>query len=168
MDLRPKHSQRRAISPVLATVILIAITLIAAIAVAGFVFGLFGSFTSSASVSEIGSNFAAGGTTAALALPGAAPYCGTTPPGSGYYLEFTNTGTANTAIDSVSLSYGGSTASVTINNPSANCIAKAGAQEYVYFTALEVGGAAAASGQRYSGSASLGNGGSVSYTGTFQ
>jgi len=42
---------RKAISPVLATVILIAITLIAAIAIAGFVFGLFGSFTSSAQVS---------------------------------------------------------------------------------------------------------------------
>ncbi|MGD0397245.1 MAG: archaellin/type IV pilin N-terminal domain-containing protein [Nitrososphaerales archaeon] len=42
--------KRKAISPVLATVILIAITLIAAIAVAGFVFGLFGSFTSSATV----------------------------------------------------------------------------------------------------------------------
>jgi len=40
--------RRRAISPVLATVILIAITLIAAIAIAGFVFGLFGTFTSSA------------------------------------------------------------------------------------------------------------------------
>jgi len=44
-------SRRKAISPVLATVILIAITLIAAIAIAGFVFGLFGSFTSSAQVS---------------------------------------------------------------------------------------------------------------------
>jgi len=40
--------RRRAISPVLATVILIAITLIAAIAIAGFVFGLFGTFTSGA------------------------------------------------------------------------------------------------------------------------
>jgi len=45
------HARRKAISPVLATVILIAITLIAAIAIAGFVFGLFGSFTSSAQVS---------------------------------------------------------------------------------------------------------------------
>jgi len=42
--------RRRAISPVLATVILIAITLIAAIAIAGFVFGLFGTFTSSANL----------------------------------------------------------------------------------------------------------------------
>ena len=45
--------KRKAISPVLATVILIAITLIAAIAVAGFVFGLFGSFTSSATVQVV-------------------------------------------------------------------------------------------------------------------
>jgi len=46
------HRRRKAISPVLATVILIAITLIAAIAVAGFVFGLFGTFTKGANVSS--------------------------------------------------------------------------------------------------------------------
>jgi len=51
MTLRIPTKKRKAISPVLATVILIAITLIAAIAIAGFVFGLFGSFTSSAQVS---------------------------------------------------------------------------------------------------------------------
>ena len=42
------YKSRKAVSPVLATVILIAVTLIAAIAVAGFVFGLFGTFTGSA------------------------------------------------------------------------------------------------------------------------
>ena len=46
-----KKSNRKAISPVLATVILIAITLIAAIAIAGFVFGLFGTFTNTAQIS---------------------------------------------------------------------------------------------------------------------
>lgn len=46
MKIVQHGKKRKAISPVLATVILIAITLIAAIAVAGFVFGLFGSFTS--------------------------------------------------------------------------------------------------------------------------
>src|SRR5215469_4940709 len=46
-----KKQKKKAISPVLATVILIAITLIAAIAIAGFVFGLFGTFTSTAQVS---------------------------------------------------------------------------------------------------------------------
>jgi len=43
--------RRKAISPVLATVILIAITLIAAIAISGFVFGLFGTYTNVARVS---------------------------------------------------------------------------------------------------------------------
>ncbi len=50
---------RKAISPVLATVILIAITLIAAIAIAGFVFGLFGTFTSTAQVSATAVNCSA-------------------------------------------------------------------------------------------------------------
>jgi len=50
MEFR-RHRGRKAISPVLATVILIAITLIAAVAVGGFIFGLFGTFTSTAQVS---------------------------------------------------------------------------------------------------------------------
>ena len=41
---------RKGISPVLATVILVAVTLTAAIGVGGFVFGLFGTFTSTAEV----------------------------------------------------------------------------------------------------------------------
>ena len=53
MRITNSRKNRKAISPVLATVILIAITLIAAIAIAGFVFGLFGSFTSSAQVSAV-------------------------------------------------------------------------------------------------------------------
>ena len=43
--------KRTAVSPVLATVVLIAITLIAAIAIGGFVFGLMGTFTNTAVVS---------------------------------------------------------------------------------------------------------------------
>jgi len=48
--------RRKAISPVLATVILIAITLIAAIAIAGFVFGLFGTFTSGQNLQLVGTS----------------------------------------------------------------------------------------------------------------
>ncbi|MEM0120736.1 MAG: archaellin/type IV pilin N-terminal domain-containing protein [Thermoprotei archaeon] len=40
-----RKSGRRAISPVIATIILIAITIVIAIAVAGWVFGLFGSYS---------------------------------------------------------------------------------------------------------------------------
>ena len=54
MSERPSLSQfrsrRSAISPVLATVILIAITLVAGVAIAGFAFGLFGTLSQSANV----------------------------------------------------------------------------------------------------------------------
>jgi len=70
--------RRRAISPVLATVILIAITLIAAIAIAGFVFGLFGTFTSTARVQA------------------SVTSCSWTSPSETCNLILTNTGNANT------------------------------------------------------------------------
>jgi flagellin-like protein len=45
-----KIDTRRAISPVLATVILIAITLVAGVAIAGFAFGLFGTLGTTANL----------------------------------------------------------------------------------------------------------------------
>ena len=53
MSVTRRNARMRGISPVLATVILIAITLIAAIAISGFVFGLFGTFTNTARVEAI-------------------------------------------------------------------------------------------------------------------
>jgi flagellin-like protein len=47
---------RRGISEVLATVILIAITLVAGVAIAGFAFGLFGTLGSSANISVVGTS----------------------------------------------------------------------------------------------------------------
>jgi flagellin-like protein len=67
-----RRKNRKAISPVLATVILIAITLIAAIAIAGFVFGLFGSFTSSPQLTSAAvscGNVASAGAPAAVVTP---------------------------------------------------------------------------------------------------
>ena len=84
-----QRKNRKAISPVLATVILIAITLIAAIAIAGFVFGLFGSFTSSATVT--------GSVTSCLR---ATSVC---------TLSLANTGTANTAVSQASIVWAGQT-----------------------------------------------------------
>ena len=52
--MRVPTRSRKATSPVLATVILIAITLIAAIAISGFVVGLFGTLTSTAQVTCTG------------------------------------------------------------------------------------------------------------------
>jgi len=89
--------RRRAISPVLATVILIAITLIAAIAIAGFVFGLFGTFTSSANLqlSVVTCVHGAGGNAA----------------GDGYcLLDVTNTGGSSGSVTGCSI-YGTSSTS---------------------------------------------------------
>ena len=88
------RKNRKAISPVLATVILIAITLIAAIAIAGFVFGLFGSFTSSAQVSlHVSSCTNNGG------APGAQKEICT--------LSATNSGTSNAAFTACSIQVAG-------------------------------------------------------------
>ena len=82
-----RRKNRKAISPVLATVILIAITLIAAVAIAGFVFGLFGSFTSSAQVSA-----------QVTSCTGTTDTC---------IVVLTNTGTSNVAVTGCSVQVGG-------------------------------------------------------------
>ena len=87
-----QKKNRKAISPVLATVILIAITLIAAIAIAGFVFGLFGTFTSTAQVQA------------------SVTSCTYTAPNEVCSLVLTNSGNAATSTTgSCSLTYGGTT-----------------------------------------------------------
>jgi flagellin-like protein len=142
--------RRKAISPVIATVILIAITLIAAIAIAGFVFGLFGSFTSVARLAVTTTNLSSG----------------TTPTGT---ITIQNTGTANAAIDSISLVYGGVTYTYTYTTTTAPVVT-AGSS---YTLTLPLTGsspwalAAATSGETFSGSLAASNGGSISFTGTF-
>jgi len=95
--------RRKAISPVLATVILIAITLIAAIAIAGFVFGLFGTFTSSARLQLSVVNCYSGTTGAGNAATSS--YC---------VLAITNTGGASGSITACSL-YGATGISGTLS-----------------------------------------------------
>jgi len=139
--------RRKGISPVLATVILIAITLIAAIAIAGFVFGLFGSFTSSARV-EVSYASLAGGAA---------------PAGSVVAL---NTGTSNTNVNSMTLTYGGQTCAPAVTG--APVSVTAGAAPGVTLT-VTAGTCAAvpAHGQAYTGSLALSNGGQVPFSGVF-
>ena len=140
------HSQKRkAISPVLATVILIAITLIAAIAVAGFVFGLFGSFTSSARVQVSTSTLAHGITGSLLIL---------------------NTGTSNTNVNSMSLTYGGQTCAPVSNGGAALTIT-AGVAPGITDAVTAGACAAGTPGEAYSGILYLSNGAQVPFTGTF-
>ena len=145
--------RRKAISPVLATVILIAITLIAAIAVAGFVFGLFGSFTSTARVQVV--------------YPALSHTAG--PTGS---ITFENVGTSNTNVNSVSLTYAGATCSP-FSGPAANPAATAavtitaGATSVTVYIAPNTCTAPANAGIAFTGSAALSNGGQVPFSGTF-
>jgi flagellin-like protein len=141
------HNQKRkAISPVLATVILIAITLIAAIAVAGFVFGLFGSFTSSARVQV------------------STPSLSHTIAGT---LLVLNTGTSNTNVNSMSLTYGGQTCAPAITAPVPATITAGVAPGITLTVAAGACAAAAVAGEAYSGILYLSNGAQVPFTGQF-
>lgn len=102
--------KRRAISPVIATVILIAITLIAAIAIAGFVFGLFPGFTASAQVTQGTSNLSATklNTANVTNTGGFVAECFKTP-GAGSYVGLSNSGTGSTTVTAVSLILQGKT-----------------------------------------------------------
>jgi len=99
MNIEKVHRKnRKAISPVLATVILIAITLIAAVAIATFVFGIFGTSASPATLSIVSSSVScshatglctmnvANGGTAGGSITGAGPGLG-----SGAAVTFTST-----------------------------------------------------------------------------
>jgi len=139
--------RRKAISPVLATVILIAITLIAAIAIAGFVFGLFGSFTSTARV-----------TVNAVALTH-----GATPTGT---MTAYNSGTSNANANGITLTYGGQTCPAAITG--APVAITAGTAPGIPLT-ITAGSCSTASvaGQSFTGMLSMSNGAQVPFSGVF-
>jgi len=149
MRIQARTAKRKAISPVLATVILIAITLIAAIAVAGFVFGLFGSFTSTARVS--------------LAAPSISHGTGVTITGT---VVAYNSGSSNANANSATLTYGGQTCAATITG--APAVITAGLAPGTTLTVTGTAGCPASiSGQAFVGSLSLSNGAQVPFSGTF-
>lgn len=154
--------ERKAISPVIATVILIAITLIAAIAIAGFVFGLFGSFTSSAQVTATAS-LVASATSGALTTPSGLS-CATTTPASGSYVTAINSGTGSVSVTGVSITSGGSTVSATVATCSVGASGSGTATQYLALTV----GTTPAKGTQFTGSLSLSNGATVPFSGVFQ
>jgi len=146
MKIPTRIGKRKAISPVLATVILIAITLIAAIAIAGFVFGLFGTFTKTATVSA---------SVTSCVYNGAHEVC---------TLSAINSGTSNTLATSCSMTFGGVTVTgaLAFVAPSTSLTLTAGTTSYISCT----GGGDAGSGNAISGSMSTSNGGSVLFSGS--
>jgi flagellin-like protein len=163
MKIRYGTTRRRAITPIIATVLIIAVTLIAAVAIGGFVFGIFGSATSVAQVTVVG---------ASLSHPtsGSTPWastgvtCAASP--SGNYLQLTNTGTASTVASTMSITYGGSTYSTNFGNAGAACTVPSGGSLYITITAAGFP-ASATSGQQFTGFVVMSNGAQVVYTGVF-
>jgi len=148
MKLTHLAGKRKAISPVLATVILIAITLIAAIAIAGFVFGLFGSFTKTAQVSA--------SVTSCVWTAGTGEVC---------TLSMINSGTSNTNANACTMTYGGATYAGTVGGTtkltagttvSTTCTASSSAPT----SAVDAG-----AGTAIVGAVSTSNGGQVPWTG---
>ena len=138
--------KRKAISPVLATVILIAITLIAAIAIAGFVFGLFGSFTSTARVQA--------SVTSCTSPAANQQDCA---------LVLTNSGNANTTpTGSCSLTYGGHTYAGTTAVP----VITAGTSVSVTCHTANAAQPVATLGSQITGAVILTNGGNALFSGT--
>jgi len=142
-----QRKNRKAISPVLATVILIAITLIAAVAIAGFVFGLFGTFTSTAQVQA--------------SVTSCVPTTATTGPELCSVI-LTNSGNANAAVTGVcsltfgGKSYSGTTGAATVSaGSSASVVCSAGSAT-----------AYATSGSQITGSVILANGGNALFSAT--
>ena len=163
-----KNAQRKAISPIIATVLIIAVTLIAAVAIGGFVFGIFGTASQSAQVSVTGTSltaadFVATGTAGTVT-------CQTTVPATPY-LTLANTGTASAQVSSVTITWAGANNAYPLTAATTCQIGAAGsasATTYAHFIASPGVTSAPTIGASYSGSATLSNGAQVLFTGTWQ
>jgi len=160
---------RKGISPIIATVLIIAVTLIAAVAIGGFVFGIFGSSSSSAQVSVTAQNLIAtdnlaAGTTTTFACNVA---------GAANDLTLTNTGTAATTVTGVTVTWAGAVNSFT---PSTACTVAAagnagattnGNPISLNFPTTNKLSSNAVTGQSYTGTVTLGNGAVLLFSGTW-
>jgi flagellin-like protein len=163
-----KYAQRKAISPIIATVLIIAVTLIAAVAIGGFVFGIFGSSSSTANVSVTAQSLVAADFATTTLVN---PTC--TAAGGVNTLTLSNTGTAAASATGVTITYGGSVNTFAI---SGTCIVSAaglkgsttnGNPQVIVFAAGNGLAVPAAVGQTYTGTISMSNGAVLIFTGSF-
>src|SRR5271156_1847149 len=156
-----KFSDRKAISPIIATVLIIAVTLIAAVAIGGFVFGIFGSSSNSAQVQVTG-----------IALIGATELAGTGTVScqtatTANSITLTNTGTAAATATTVSITYGGVVYTYAVP---AGCTVTPAGQASGNPMGITLGGTVvtgAISGASYTGTVSMSNGAILIFAGTF-
>ena len=163
------HGQRRAISPIIATVLIIAVTLIAAVAIGGFVFGIFGSASQTAQVAVTTVTAPAGDFAAAADTF----TCATAATAGNAYIVLTNTGTAAATVTGVTIIWAGVNNAFT--DPATCEVGAAGAAgatvastEYINLPAASVLTADATTGATVQGQVTLSNGAQVLFSGTFQ
>jgi len=164
MNIRNGKYGRKAISPIIATVLIIAVTLIAAVAIGGFVFGIFGSSSNSGEVqvtgiSLVGATLAAGSNTAS-------PTCATGAAANS--ITLTNTGTAAASATSMSITYGGAVVTFAITGSCTVTPAGLASGNPLTITMAAtdlVSGAV--SGASYSGTVTMSNGAILIFAGTF-
>src|SRR6266550_402820 len=160
-----KNGQRRAISPIIATVLIIAVTLIASVAIGGFVFGIFAQGQNSAQVAVTGTallagDFLTGGSTTSFT-------CAST--SSLAYLTLTNTGTGSASVATISLTWaGGNSAYTRSGTCNIGASGSTTATTYLIFPITTKITPNAISGQTYTGTVTLSNGAQLLLTGTWQ
>lgn len=152
---RTRRNPRKAISPIIATLTLVAVTLVAAVAIGGFVFGVFSSQTSTAQVSVTFAQItsAAGNGTLTIQVGGSA----TDPVGT---IRLVNSGTSSIGISGLSLNYGGSSSYA----EASGATVAAGSTQIIYIMSLKT---TPTSGQQFTGAVVLSNGAQVPFVGTF-
>ena len=165
-----KYGQRKAISPIIATVLIIAVTLIASVAIGGFVFGIFAQGQNSALVAVTGTSLLAADFTA---NPAPTTFACVTANPTIPYLTVTNTGSGSAAIASVGITWAGTnnafSASSTCNIGAAGTTSATSYLDFAGSSDLTATGATAAiSGQAYTGTITLTNGAQLLLTGIWQ
>jgi flagellin-like protein len=162
-----RRHQRKAISPIVATVLIVAATLIAFAATAGYVFGIFGTGSSAANVQVVSASLRA-----SSFKPANAGVTFTTGAATADYVTLTNTGTSGTSVTAVSITWAGAANAFTqgagaFTVGAAGATGANGATTSVLFTTTSKTSVDAVTGGSYTISITLANGAILTYQSTW-
>jgi flagellin-like protein len=164
---RSGETARRGIDSIIATVLVVAVTLVASVAVGGFVFGIFGQAQNSAQIAVTGTALTAAsfgtGTSGTIT-------CVTSNPATPY-LTLTTTGTGAAALATVTITWAGADNAFPLAAATTCPIGSAGtasATTYAEFSATPEVITAVDRGQAFTGTVTLTNGAQLLFSGTWQ
>jgi len=156
-------SVRSAISPAIATVLIVAATLVAGVAVSGYVFGVLGLATNAAQVAVTQTSLRVADFKAANS--GTTFTCGSP---SGSWISISNTGASTTSVTGVTITFAGGSNTFSVSGACAvGAAGSGGAIQSLLFTNEKLT-VDPISGATYSGTVSLASGVQLSLIGQFQ